>query len=73
MLGPLDLILLPILIHLPPPGVATAVMDKEEKRPARPEAGGAFLPGYSRDSAKAGPLREGTSGAAARPMARTEV
>jgi hypothetical protein len=73
VLGPLDLILLPILIHLPPPGVATALMDKEEKRPARPEAGGAFLRDYSRDSAKAGPLRQGARGAAARPMARTLV
>ena len=73
MLGPLDLILLPILIHLPPPGVATALMDKEEKRPARPGAGGAFLTGYIRDSAKAGPLRQGARDAAARPMARTEV
>ena len=57
------------------PRVAAALMSKAKinRGPARPGAGGAFLTGYIRDSAKAGPLRQGASGAAARPMARTEV
>jgi hypothetical protein len=71
----LDLIVPLLLIHLPPQGSRPLVRGKETKsrNPARPGAGGALLTDYSRDSAKAGPFREGASGAAARPMARTEV